>query len=115
MNIGQQSGQLISIESHRVTLIFTIVFNLIDAILTLYWVMDGHAIEANPVMASALEIGPVAFMFCKIAVVSLGLTILWIRRRRAWVRFAALAIFGLYAYVMMIHTFFIFDVILGRF
>ena len=115
MNIEQQSDQLISIESHKVTLIFIIVFNLIDAILTLYWVIDGQAVEANPLMASALEIGPIAFMFCKIAVVSLGLTILWIRRRRAWVRLAALIILGLYSYVMMIHTFFIFDVILGHF
>ena len=115
MDIKQQADKLVSIESHRVTLILTVILNLLDAGLTLTWVLAGYAIEANPLMASALDFGPIPFMLAKITVVNLGLTILWIRRRRTWVRFAALGIFGMYSYVMMIHSFFIFDVILGRF
>ena len=114
MNIKQQISELVSIESHRMTLILTVIFNLFDAVLTLVWVLDGHAVEANPLMASALEFGPITFMLAKITIVSLGLMILWIRRKRTWVRFAALGIFGMYTYVMMMHTFFIFDVILAR-
>ena len=109
MNIKQQADQMVSIDSHRVTLILTVIFNLLDAGFTLIWVLAGHAIEANPLMASALDFGPIAFMLAKITVVNLGLTILWIRRRRVWVRFAALGIFGLYSYVMMIHLFFILE------
>ena len=115
MGVRQYVGQLISIESHRTTLGLTIVFNLIDAVLTLVWILTGHAIEANPLMAFALDLGPIIFMLTKITVVSLGLTILWIRRKRIWVRYAALAIFGIYSYVMMIHLFFILDTILDAF
>jgi hypothetical protein len=112
MNIEQQDDQLISIESHRITLILTVIFNLFDAGLTLTWVLAGHAIEANPLMASALDLGPIAFMFAKIAVVNLGLTMLWLQKKKIWVRYAALGILGLYSYVMMIHSFFIADLIL---
>jgi len=115
MNIEKHSNQLISRESHRTTLILTVIFNFIDATLTLGWVLAGYAVEANPLMASALDLGPTAFMFAKIAVVNLGLTMLWLQRKKTWVRAAALAILGLYSYVMMIHAFFILDIILGRF
>jgi len=115
MGVRQYAGRLISIESHRTTLGLTAVFNLVDAVLTLIWILTGHAIEANPLMASALDFGPVIFMLTKITVVSLGLTILWIRRKRVWVRYAALAIFGMYSYVMMIHASFILDTILDAF
>ncbi len=115
MDIKKQVEQLVSIKSHRITLILTVIFNLFDAGFTLIWVLAGHAVEANPLMASALDFGPVPFMIAKIAVVNLGLTILWIRRRRTWVRFAALGVFGVYSYVIMIHLFFILDTILGRF
>jgi hypothetical protein len=66
-------------------LVATIALNLFDLVATLIFVGGGHAVEANPIMARALEIGPHAFVVLKLALVAVGVYVLW---RFAWHSFA---------------------------
>jgi hypothetical protein len=59
-----------------------VVLNLLDAMWTLAFVEGGHAGEANPLMNSALNHGPVGFMVTKLALVSLSVLLLWRLRDR---------------------------------
>lgn len=47
-----------------------VVLNLLDAIFTLAYTSSGVAVEANPLMGSALAASPLAFMLAKLALVS---------------------------------------------
>ncbi|MCA9679120.1 MAG: hypothetical protein H6708_10550 [Kofleriaceae bacterium] len=61
-----------------------LVLNLIDAVFTLIYVHLGLAVEGNPLMGQALTRGPVGFMLVKLALVSMGVLVLFrLRRRRA--------------------------------
>jgi hypothetical protein len=76
-----------------------LVLNLFDAFLTMLWVYNGLATEANPVMAEAMGYGPVGFVFTKIALVSLAVLLLWRNRESLSARFALIPVAVLYAYV----------------
>jgi len=52
--------------TRQTTLLF--LLNLIDGVLTIYWVQNGFATEGNQLMASMLEIGSFYFLAVKIAV-----------------------------------------------
>lgn len=58
------------------------MLNLADALFTLVYVEAGVATEANPLMHTALRESPVAFMAVKLALVSLGVWLLWRWRTR---------------------------------
>jgi hypothetical protein len=61
-----------------------LVLNLADALFTLIYIHAGLATEANPIMDQALTHGPVGFMAFKLALVSLGVLLLFrLRQRRA--------------------------------
>lgn len=76
--------------------------NLLDAYFTLKWVMAGQATEANPLMAYALEQGPMWFIVAKIVLVSGGCFILWRRAGTFAVSYVA-PLFFLYAGVVALH------------
>src|SRR5262245_8597756 len=81
-----------------------LVLNLIDGISTLALVTAGLAVEANPLMESALAQGPLTFMTAKITLVSLGILFLWRMRRH---RFAAVSLIGsmvVYSAVVLYHV-----------
>ena len=75
----------------RVAAAAILVFNVIDAVLTLVWTLSGLAVEANPLMEQVLAHSPLGFMATKLALVSLGLLLLW---RLRWRRTARYAIVG---------------------
>lgn len=84
--------------------VLILVLNLVDAIFTLCLVGGGLAVEANPLMATALAESPVAFVAAKMALVSLGILFLWRMRQH---RFAAMAIvvsMFVYAAVIAYHV-----------
>jgi len=60
----------------------TLILNVVDAFLTLIWVMSGQATEANPLMAVLIEQNPVLFVVVKFTLVFLGSTLLWRYRKR---------------------------------
>jgi hypothetical protein len=77
-----------SITSFRNGIILLMIFNVIDALYTLAWIQNGLAVEANPIMDSALSIGPGTFILVKVLMVSLGLTLLWRLRETTFARMA---------------------------
>jgi hypothetical protein len=61
-----------------------LVLNLADALFTLIYVELGLAVEGNPLMSQPLGDGPLRFMLVKLALVSLGVLLLFrLRQRRA--------------------------------
>ena len=81
-----------------------LVLNLLDAVFTLVLVTAGVAVEANPLMETALARSPLAFMLAKLTLVSLGILFLYRMRHH---RFAALALIGsaiVYAGVVAYHV-----------
>ena len=82
----------------------TLFFNLVDAVLTLALVTAGLAVEANPVMAYFLELGPIAFMVAKLSLVSVGVGVLWYFRRYQLALAGTLAVFGIYTLLIAYHT-----------
>jgi hypothetical protein len=77
-----------------------LVLNLFDAIFTIVYTRVGVAVESNPLMSKILISSPVLFMVAKLALVSLGVMLLWrLRHRRA----AAIGLFATTtAYVTLI-------------
>ncbi len=79
---------------------FVVVLNLLDAMFTLAYTRAGIAVEGNPLMDRALSISPLVFMAAKLAVVSLGVLLLWRQRERL---FARIGLYGTMAtYVLLI-------------
>jgi hypothetical protein len=61
-----------------------VILNLVDAVFTLLYTGSGMAAEGNPLMDQVLRTSPTAFMAVKLALVSLGVLMLWrLRQRRA--------------------------------
>jgi hypothetical protein len=74
-----------------------LVFNLLDAILTLTVVHAGAAAEVNPLMDVSLSWGGVWFILVKLSIVSLGVQLLWRLRR---IRLAAFGLVGVCVFYM---------------
>lgn len=61
-----------------------LILNLVDAVFTLLYTGTGVAAEGNPLMSGVLHASPTGFMIIKLALVSLGVLMLWrLRARRA--------------------------------
>lgn len=85
-------------------LVGTLVFNLLDLILTLAVVLTNIAEEANPVMAELLRLGPLPFSLAKLALVSLGVGLIWRHRHRPVAIFAGGVACAAYTAVMFVHA-----------
>lgn len=79
-----------------------LVLNLLDAILTIWWVRLGLAVEANLFLRDLAHDDPLAFFIVKFALVSLGALFLWRCRERP---LAVIAIFGMFFlyYLVFLH------------
>ena len=86
---------------HLVTLLISL--NIIDAVLTLYWVTHEIAQEVNPLMEYLLGEGPLLFLATKIILVTSGSWLLWRFResRSSWA--AITCCLAVYLWVMTIH------------
>ncbi len=87
----------------RTLLVSTWLLNLMDALLTLGVVTSGLAVEANPVMAAALECGPHVFVVAKLALVSAGTLVIWRLRQNRFALVGALVVFAAYVAVSLVH------------
>ena len=79
--------------------------NLLDAVLTIYWVRNGHATEGNSLMAYFLDMGDLPFLAVKIAVGAIAAIVFW---RWSNLRVAKYGLsFALFVYValMGVHLF----------
>ena len=59
-----------------------VIFILIDLTATIFWLANGLASEANPVMAYFLDISPLLFVIAKLGLSALGIWILYYFRKR---------------------------------
>ncbi len=80
----------------------TLVLNLVDAVLTLFWVGAGFAREANPLMRDLVVHHPVYFAVAKLGLAGLGSLLLW------WLRDRPLAVIGIFTafavyYLILLH------------
>lgn len=82
-----------------------ILLNLLDGVLTLAIVYGDLAVEANPLMDVALTSwGSTWFMTVKLALVSLGVTLLWRNRHRPTAVFGLGSMAGVYAVLALYHV-----------
>lgn len=81
----------------------TLVFNLLDIVLTLTVVVLGIAVEANPLMARVLDVGPVPFALLKLGIVSAGVWVLFHHRHHRLASVGTCAVFTAYAALMVWH------------
>lgn len=82
-------------------LLFTL--NLLDGILTIYWVRNGHATEGNGLMAMLLDMGDLPFMSVKILIGTIAAVVLsrWGKLRLA--QYGLSISLGIYIGLMMVH------------
>ena len=79
-----------------------LVLNLIDAVLTLYWVRAGLAVEANTLMDELVNDHAIAFVLVKLGLVGGGSWLLWRRRESAVAVVAIFVVFVVY-YAILLH------------
>jgi hypothetical protein len=80
-----------------------LVLNLIDALLTLVWVQNGLAREANALMRLLVNDHPIVFVVIKVGLVSLGSWFLWNRREHAIAVVAIFLAFLVYYLILLYH------------
>ena len=82
---------------------FLLVLNLFDLISTMYLFLEGKVGEANPLMDSFIQTGPVAFSLSKLFLCYFGVFVLWKLRHKAFAQHAALALMLMYIGILFVH------------
>jgi len=90
-------------------LILLFSLNALDAFATLYWVTNGIATEANPIMAEWLNLGALPFVAAKISLVSIGIYFLWLFRSLRLSKISVLPVLALYLLVTVMHSLIAYD------
>lgn len=80
-----------------------LLLNLADAVLTLLWISEGRAVEANPILRDLAHQNPIAFVAVKTALVSLGAWLLWRHRDRPLSVVATFVAFLTYFFLLLYH------------
>ena len=87
----------------KILLIVLVILNFADAILTLHWIDQGIAQEANPLMRAWIQISPDLFIAIKITLVILGTALLWICRKNKLAYWAGIFCLSIYSLIIFIH------------
>jgi hypothetical protein len=82
---------------------WVLVLNLIDAVLTLFWVRFGFASEANTLMDELVNEHALLFVLVKISLVGMGSWLLWRQRQSAISVVAIFVAFMTYYVVLLYH------------
>ena len=90
------------LQKLQLLILVILTLNVTDGVLTIILVGTGRAVEANPLMAYLISHNPVLFMFCKQALVSLGILLLWRLRHHVLAVVSIVAVFVLY-YLNLLH------------
>lgn len=92
-----------------------VILNLADALFTLWWIHADLAVEANSLMRDLVERGAMEFVLVKIALVSLGVVVLWMRRTHALAVVAVFGSFLVYYLILLYHLQFTSHLMIARF
>ena len=84
-------------------LLFTL--NLLDALLTVFWVRSGVATEGNQLMARLLDVGNGPFLMVKIAMGAIAAMVLFRWGNRPLARYGLVIALAVYLGLMGIHIF----------
>jgi hypothetical protein len=79
--------------------------NVLDAILTIYWVRHGFASESNQLMAGLLDMGDAPFLIVKIAVGAVAAIVFWRWRNLRLAKIGLVLSLGVYITLMGVHFF----------
>ncbi len=81
---------------------WVVVLNLVDAVLTLFWVRAGLAEEANTLLDELVNQHELVFVLVKLALVGMGAWILW-RRRQSPTAVVAIFVAFIVYYAILLH------------
>ena len=81
-------------------LVSTVVFNIIDSIVSICIIYYGTVGEANPVMEMYLGLGIIPFVLAKVVLVGGGCVILWRHREKFLSRVGTYLVFSYYLSLM---------------
>ena len=95
----------LSIERSTLLLITIIFLSMADALLTLFWIKMGLAVEANPILSEMLQYGDYWFLGSKIGLTCFGCAILYMTRRKTFTIRAIKVILFLYTLLIGYHIF----------
>jgi hypothetical protein len=79
--------------------------NVLDALLTIFWVRSGVATEGNQLMAGLLDIGNAPFLIAKISVGAFAAIVLFKWGNRPLARYGLAVALAVYIGLMGIHVF----------
>ena len=85
-----------------------LVLNLLDGILTLVWVKNGFAEEANLFLRGLVHNSPVVFILVKISIVSICSFVLWENRKHPFAVKGLFLVFAIYSAIFLYHMHFLF-------
>lgn len=82
-----------------------VLFNALDAFLTIVWVDCGAAYEANPIMDYFLQISPALFFGIKVVLVLSCVSIILKFKEKLFARISLQVLFLIYATLIGYHAF----------
>jgi len=88
---------------NQIVLLFGL--NLLDALLTIFWVRTGVATESNQLMAELLNVGNLPFLSVKIAMGAVAAIVLWRFVNKPLARFGLTVSLAVYLGLMVVHLF----------
>ena len=81
-----------------------LVLNLADAVLTIFWVRNGLAVEANGLMAGLLDIGDFPFLLVKLGMGAIAAFVLLRGADKKLARYGVVAALTAYLGAMTSHV-----------
>ena len=81
------------------------LLNLVDALLTIYWVRNGFATEGNALMASLLDMGNTPFLAVKMMIGATTAIVLWRWKNLRVAQYGLTVALAVYLGVMAVHLF----------
>jgi hypothetical protein len=84
-------------------IVAVLILNSLDAVLTIWVVSTGRAVEANPLMASLVHETPILFLIVKTALVVMGCFLLWRFRKRKFAVMSVFLAFLVYYAILLYH------------
>ena len=103
MKVETRQAPFVQVGSIQLLLWATLVLNVFDVFATLYWLQQGLATEANPLMDWLYQKSPALFVLGKMGMASSGLAILNRYRDRRTALGGAFFVFAVYYKIALIH------------